>query len=582
MYIGKLAIVNGIFAKWFVSSRFAKSLAVLVFVAGMASMSLEFAASRIIIPVFGSSIYTWGSLIGVILTGLSLGYHIGGKLADKNPNFLKLCLVIFSAGLYIIFIPFIAPTITSSFVQFVSDSQYASLFSVFTLLIVPTFLLGIVSPYAIKLATRRLAELGNVSGNLYSLSTIGSIVGTFLTVFILIPTFEINYIIFGLGMTLIFFSSLFGHARFPKILAVFVVLLLFFPSISLSSSGTVMVHTGTLVYEKETLYSHLDVSDRGNIRTLYLDGNIHSQMYKDKPDELVNTYTKYFHLGFLFNPNAKDVLFVGGGGFSGPKNFLSTYSDVRIDVIEIDPDVISAARNYFNLPVDNGSRLMIHNDDARNFLSKTEKEYDLIILDAFSKNYVPFHLLTLEYFQLLDKKLTSDGIIISNNIGSMTGDRSDIVRAVYKTISQVFPSVYVFPTENNSGNLQNIMLAAMKTPTEYSKDELRQLASNNYNNNHNSSTALADLDYLEHLYQAELETNDVPLLTDQFAPVEILINPVTNEPYNLENIPTKGSIGLSWIENTNSIQLILLTIIAVVWIFYTKREWKRNQKTMSL
>ena len=577
--------MNGIFAKWFISSRFTKSLAVLVFVAGMASMSLEFAASRILIPVFGSSIYTWGSLIGVILTGLSLGYHIGGKLADKNPNFLKLCLVIFSAGLYIIFIPFIAPTLTTSFIQFVSDSQFASLFAVFTLLIVPIFLLGIVSPYAIKLATRRLTELGNVSGNLYSLSTIGSIVGTFLTVFVLIPTFEINYIIFGLGVTLMVFSSLFGLARFPKVLAVFVVvLLLFFPSISLSSTGAVMVHTGTLVYEKETLYSHLDVIDSGNIRTLYLDGNIHSQMYKDKPEELVNTYTKYFHLGFLFNPNAKDVLFVGGGGFSGPKNFLSMYSDVRIDVLEIDPDVISAASDYFSLPVDNdGSRLTIYNDDARNFLSKTEKKYDLIILDAFSKNYVPFHLMTLEYFQLLDKKLTSDGIIISNNIGSMTGDRSDIVRAVYKTISQIFPTVYVFPTEHNSGNLQNIMLAAMKSPTvEYSKDELRQLASNNDNNNHNSSTALDDLDYLEHLYEAELKTNDVPLLTDQFAPVEILINPVTNEPYNLENVPTKGSTGLSWIEDTNSIKLVLLTIIAAIWIFYTQKEWKRNQKTMSL
>jgi spermidine synthase len=576
--------MGSLLAKWFISSRFTKSLAVLVFVAGMASMSLEFAASRILIPVFGSSIYTWGSLIGVILTGLSLGYHIGGKLADKNPNFLKLCLVIFTAGLYIIFIPFIAPTITSSFIQFVSDSQYASLFAVFTLLIVPTFLLGIVSPYAIKLATRRLAELGNVSGNLYSLSTIGSIVGTFLTVFILIPTFEINYIIFGLGVTLMVFSSLFGLARFPKVLTVFVVvvLLLFFPSISLSSAGNVMVHTGTLVYEKETLYSHLDVIDYGNIRTLYLDGNIHSQMYKDKPEELVNTYTKYFHLGFLFNPNAQDVLFVGGGGFSGPKNFLSMYSDVRIDVVEIDPDVIGAARDYFNLHVDNGSRLMIYNDDARNFLSKTEKKYDLIILDAFSQNYVPFHLMTLEYFQLLDKKLTSDGVIISNNIGSMTGDRSNIVRAVYKTISQVFPSLYVFPTEHNPGNLQNIMLAAMKTPTvEYSKDELRQLASNNDKNNHNSSTILADLEYSEHLYEAELKTSDVPLLTDQFAPVEILINPVTNEPYNLGNIPSKGSTDLSWIGNTNSIKLVLLTIIAGVWIFYTQKEWKRNQNIMS-
>ncbi|MDQ4067035.1 MAG: fused MFS/spermidine synthase, partial [Thermoproteota archaeon] len=243
---------------------------------------------------------------------------------------------------------------------------------------------------------------------------------------------------------------------------------------------------------------------------------------------------------------------------------------------------ISAARDYFNLPVDNGSSLMIYNDDARNFLSKTEKKYDLIILDAFSKNYIPFHLMTLEYFQLLDKKLTSDGVIISNNIGSMTGDRSDIIRAVYKTISQVFPSVYFFPTEYNSGNLQNIMLAAMKTPTEYSKDELRQLASNNDNNNHDSTTALDDLDYLEHLYEAELKTNDVPLLTDQFAPVDILINPVTNDPYNLENVPAKGSTGLSWIENIDSIKLVLLTIIAAVWIFYTQKEWKRNQKTMSL
>jgi hypothetical protein len=129
------------------------------------------------------------------------------------------------------------------------------------------------------------------------------------------------------------------------------------------------------------------------------------------------------------------------------------------------------------------------------------------------------------------------------------------------------------------------MLATMKTPTEYSKDELRQLASDNddnNNNNHNSSTALDDLDYLEYLYEAELKTSDVPLLTDQFAPVEILINPVTNEPYDLENVPTKGSTGLSWIENTNSIKLVLLTIIAAVWIFYTKKEWKRNQKTMSL
>jgi hypothetical protein len=183
--------------------------------AGIVTMSLEFAASRLLIPVFGSSIYTWGSLIGVILAGLSLGYHIGGRLADKkNPNFAKFCSIIFSAGLYIVFIPFISPTITeyssfafdslltppassdissSSSSSSSSSNQYASLFASFILLIIPTFLLGIVSPYAVKLATKTLSKLGNISGNLYSAATIGSIVGTFLTVFVLIPTLLYNY-----------------------------------------------------------------------------------------------------------------------------------------------------------------------------------------------------------------------------------------------------------------------------------------------------------------------------------------------------------------------------------------------------
>lgn len=573
-------------AKWFVSSRSTKSLAVLVFVAGLASMSLEFAASRILIPAFGSSIYTWGSLIGVILAGLSLGYHIGGRLADKDPSFLKFCSIIFSSGLYIVFIPFMAPTVTGTFTQVASNSQYSPLFAAFTLLIVPSILLGIVSPYAIKLATRTLSKLGNVSGNLYSLSTIGSIVGTFLTVFVLIPTFEINHIIFGLGLTLMISSSLFSIARFLKILAALVILVLFFPSsISSSSSAGLLLHPGTLVYEKETLYSHLDVIDSGNIRTLYLDGNIHSQMYKDRPQDLVITYTKYFHLGFLFNPDAKNILFVGGGGFSGPKNFLSVYPDIRIHVVEIDPDVITAAQNYFDLNSDNNPRMTIFNDDARNFLSKTEQEYDIIILDAFSKNYVPFHLMTLEYFQLLDERLTSDGVIISNNIGSITGEKSDIVRAVYKTISEVFPSVYVFSTEQSPETLQNVMLAATKTPTEYGKNELEQLfLQNRVNNDNNLTSVLDDLDYLEHLYDSEVKTSDVPLLTDQFAPVETLINPVTNEPYSLEKVPAKRLINdLSWTENTDSIKVALLTIIAAVWMFYTwKNGWKTYQRTVKL
>ena len=148
-------------------------------------MALEFTASRLIIPVFGSSIFTWGSLIGVILAGLSLGYYAGGRLADKpNADFIKFCSIIFSAGLYIVFIPSLISPAVIGISTFIGSSSipvdtissnnsnsnyygpYVCLLATFLLLITPTFLLGIVSPYAVKLTTKTLSRLGNMAGNL--------------------------------------------------------------------------------------------------------------------------------------------------------------------------------------------------------------------------------------------------------------------------------------------------------------------------------------------------------------------------------------------------------------------------------
>ena len=341
--------------KMFISinnKKFSLLLIALVLVSGAVTMSLEFAASRLLIPIFGSSIYTWGGLIGVILAGLSIGYHLGGRLADKkDPSFLKFCSIIFSAGLYIVFIPFISPVILSStyssFITTVTataattnnyQTQYASLIASFILLIIPTLLLGIISPYAVKLATNTLTRLGNIAGNLYSAATIGSIIGTFVTVFVLIPVFEIRYIIFGLGLTLIILASITGLGRVPKMLAGSIVLVLFLSNTFLVVNPVPYYYSGHLVYQKETPYSHLDVVDSldNTQRALLLDGNIHSIMNKNIPSQLL-IYTKYFPIGFVFNPAAKHILFVGGGGFSGPKYFLATYPNVTVDVVEIDP-----------------------------------------------------------------------------------------------------------------------------------------------------------------------------------------------------------------------------------------------------
>lgn len=600
-------------------------LIILVLIAGAVVMALEFASSRLLIPIYGSSIYTWGSLVGIILSGLSLGYHVGGRLADKiDSSFVKFCSIIFSAGLYIVFIPFISTTIigisnstvselssiiTSSLYSnnistSSSNSQYACLLATFLLLALPTFLLGLISPYAVKLATKNISIVGNISGNLYSAATIGSIIGTFLTVFVLIPAFDTRSIIFGLGLSLLISSALTGLERVPKILAGSVVLFLFLSNTFLAVNP-VPYYSGNLIYQKETPYSHLDVVDSDHKRALFLDGNIHTIMNKDNPTQLF-IYTKYFPLGFVFNPTAEKVLFVGGGGFSGPKYFLKTYPNITVDVVEIDPVVIDVAKKYFDVDASN-PRLKIYNEDARDFLSRTNQEYDIIVLDAYSKNYVPFHLMTLEYYHLLYNRLTTpNGVIVSNQFGSLAEeqDTSKLYRSAYKTMSQVFSSpsaaVYAFPLDvGNIDNLQNIILVAIKDPDviHYSSDDIRQMQQEqlqqhqqrqkilgldgNNNNNNRLSTNNDLISYADHLYdRTKIKTSDVPILTDQFAPVENLLNPITSTPYNIieKETPANRKIDLYSVQGI-TLGLVLPVAVTGLWIFYMQRSvWKVKEK----
>ena len=542
-------------------------LCLVAFGSGAVVMSMELIVSRILTPVFGSSTYTWGSLIGLVLTGLSLGYFLGGKIADKDPKFRKICSVVFSAGLYTVFIPFIAPGILGFTLNALPQNQFSSLFATFALVFFPTVLLGFVSPYAIKLGTETLHKVGNVSGTLYSVSTIGSIVGTFLTIFVLIPTTEIRTVLFGLGITLMAISLL-GLRTWPKIITIAVIVILFTPSSSIVTG--LMPHAGTVVFETETEYSHLDVIDSSdNKRTLYLNGMRHSQMDKDDPNDLVLKYSQYFHLGALFNPQLDNILFVGGGGFSGPKNFLESYPGSLIDVVEIDSQVIDVAKTYFSLRDD--PRLKIFNEDARTFLVNSENKYDLIILDAFATDYVPFHLLTQEYFQILKEHLEPDGVIVSNMIGSLEGDTSDLPRSAYKTMQDSFPSVYVFTTSENHLNLvQNLIFVATQGDTQLSKEELEFLS---YQNDAND--LLSNTGYLENYHVSGMKTDDIPILTDDFSPVEVLLNPVTSQPYFNEDSVFSQDRSRIWFSESTAVKIGLLISVVFVWLAIFQGTWKK-------
>ncbi|AJM91607.1 spermidine synthase [Nitrosopumilus piranensis] len=542
-------------------------LKILTFTSGAIVMALEIATSRILTPVFGSTIYTWGSLIGVILSGLSLGYFLGGRIADSHPKFDKICGIVFSVGLFIVGIPFFASSVIDFSLAIMPISQYTPLLATFLLLMLPSVLLGFVSPYAIKLGAHSLQKVGNISGNLYSIATVGSIFGTFLTVFVLIPNVTVHQIIFGLGIALIG-SSLVGLKASPQLIAIAIVIILVVPW-STFSVNTIS-HNGQLIFEKETMFSHLDIIEFGDNRSLYLDGLRHSSMNMRDPLDLVIDYTEYFHLGMMFNPAAKDILFVGGGGFSGPKNFLALYPDVKIDVIEIDSDVIDAAKNYFNL--ESNPRLQIFNDDARKHLSMFDKKYDLIILDAYATNYVPYHLMTHEFFQTLEKRLEPNGVVVSNLLGSIEGNNSPLVRSIYKTMKETFPVSYIFPTESEPIFLQNIMIVSSNQPYEFDRLQLLEISKNSP-----ADYLVDELSKHEHLYTGIVETSDVPFLTDQYNPSEVLINPITKKPY-MQDLQEKQIEEKQHLEySMNLILGFALVAVSAIWIFYfKKRIWNFN------
>lgn len=495
-----------------------------VFVAGAAVMALEIMGSRLLAPVFGNSVFVWGSLIGIVMASLALGYYTGGNLADRQPNFRTFSMIILAAGVLIILVPIFAPMVLELVFYSGLGERYGPLLATTLLLAAPTTLLGMVSPYSIRLVAKNLLKVGGISGSLYSISTGGSILGTFFTVFLLVPTFGVRSIIFSLGVIVIA-VALIGISNVERIFVILIAATLIMPS-SAFLAGTLSIYTGDILYQKDTPYNTLNVVDNGarGVRTLWLNSMSHSAMYLNGSNDSVFLYTDYFHIAFVFNPEIESVLFIGGGGFSGPKKFLEDYPSLTVDVVEIDPEVVKVAWNYFELQED--PRLNIFTEDGRIFLSKSDKKYDLIVLDAYSKSYVPFHLLTVEFFESIDEHLNPNGVVVSNMISSLIGDTSNLLRAEYKTASKVLPHVYLFHTRTSSlSQVQNIILVATKNQTLYTKANLVDMA----DKAPKRSETLAE--YAKTYFESQVRTEDIPVLTDDYAPAQSLLNPVTGASY---------------------------------------------------
>jgi spermidine synthase len=507
---------------------------------GVASMGLEILAGRMIAPQFGSSIYTWGGIIGVFLAALSYGYHRGGKDAAVNASHDRMARLFLLTAAYVALLIVAGDIMLRVTSGFPLPSRFASLPAITLLFGPPTYFLGYISPYAAELSEKE--GLGRASGHVYALGTVGSIVGAFATTYLLIPSLDIQSIalVFGVlsvGTAVALLAP--GWNREQALSTVVVAALL----VAAVSSGAVGVAVeGRVVYQTQTAYQQLEVIDVGDRRTLYLDGQPHSAMDTDDPTRHVFDYTPYFHLPFLFADDVDDidrVLFIGGGGFTGPKRFVEEY-DVTVDVAEIDPVVVDVAKEYF--AVEESPRLNIHTVGGRQFLQETDHEYDLIVLDAYRKDKVPFQLTTVEFMRLASDRLSPDGMLFANVISAPSGPASQFYRAQYKTIAQVFPQVYSFPTDAGVA-IQNIELVATKQETVVTQAELRT-------RNERRAVGLDLSDELGTYRRAE-ETGDVPVLRDDRAPIDSLLDPMVGQRYVVDDAtpqpnataPTAGDVG---------------------------------------
>lgn len=482
---------------------------IIVFVSGTIVMILELIGSRILAPYLGTSIFVWTSLIGIILAALSLGYYLGGRLSLNNPNLKVLGSILLLAGLTISLIPIIREVILEYSMKL--GVKFGSIISTLTLFTLPSILLGMVSPYAIALKTKSVQAAGGVAGNLYALSTIGSIFGTFLAGFYLIPFFSSTQILFGLSLILILTSIISGLNR-KKILLLLWSIIGFLVFNAIPSS---------FLLETDSAYNHIRVFDfpeketGKKVRVLILATEIHSAIYLNS-DEMALKYLRIYQLDNLFNPTIRSALALGGGAYVTSRDFLKRYPEGKIKVVEIDPKVTQVARDYFGLQDD--PRLKIYHQDARLFLNRTKEKYDVVYGDAFNSYLsVPFQLTTKQALKKIYSALNDNGILVLNIISSLEGKKSIFFQAEYKTLQELFPQIYIFPVNINQDNdlkkLRNIILVASKNSVRLNKEDLARKASSRQK------------EILDNLWERPVFIEPkIKVLTDDFAPVDYYIS----------------------------------------------------------
>ncbi len=484
---------------------------ILVFLASACTMVIELVAGRILAPYIGVSLYTWTSIIGVVLAGISLGNYLGGKVGDKLTSPLLLSIIFFAGAMLSLGILPTTLLLKASLLPATFHIMGRATIYTFALFFLPTTVLGTVTPIVIKLTLKDLGKTANVVGTIYAISCLGSILGTFLTGFFLISWFGTRLIIWQVA-GILFLMALFcaGFWRSKVKLGLMVATLIVSATIFQFRDNFQIANI------KESNYFSINIIDtvvQGRaLKALSLDHLVHS--YVDPKDPTYHGYAYENTFARLARYIARDktdmkVLFIGGGGYSFSRYLEVTYPQSGIEVLEIDPEVTRAAYSHLGLP--ENSRIVTYNEDARIFLidHRPESKYDLVVGDAFNDMSVPYHLTTLECNEEIKAIMAPNGLYMANLIDNLRDGR--FIRSFMKTLSQSFKQVYLV-LGIGTGTSTYVVMA---TNGDFSPAEFVSMEGL-------GPGSLMTLDEIERT----LGKTEAVVLTDDYVPVDNMIAPL--------------------------------------------------------
>lgn len=480
-------------------------LEVVAFVAGMGVMVIEVGGARLLSAYVGDTLFSWTSSISVILAALALGYYIGGRRADARPDMKLLSVFLFAAGLFTLVTPFISQPVLNFSLTF--GYEFGPLFASLALLAVPNVFLGMISPCAVRIKAKRMKAVGGSAGNIYAISTIGSIVGALLSGYLLVPFLGVSESFFLMSLLLVCTGvAVFGIKSIPIVAIVLLAFLVPMPQIY----PLYPLSPNKLVYQADTPYYHLEVLNRSGALLLAIGPGVQTIAFANHTDSASLAYYTFQKIVYYGPNRVNSALYLGlGGGAMVTDLYRST--NASIDAVEIDPVVIQVAKEFFN--ISSGGRIKVYNQDARFFLRNSTKRYDMIVLDTYGASFsMPAYLVTLEAASEMRDHLNFNGSVIINLESPVEGKNASAFKAVYKTFASVFPNVYVFATApDNLTSTQNVELIASLNVTRSSLlDFAREL---------NGKVNSGDLKWIKvAYYNKTVNTTGYSVLTDDKNP----------------------------------------------------------------